>query len=272
MKELRLLTVVAVICVSFAADASARVFTDKKGNQVNADFVRMQNGMVPLKPANKYAQATAFPFYDFCEADQQWLRMALEKRGQADQIPPPPPQKDEPETPQTPAHRLPPQFVPPSFAPPTAPKSSTTGIGERSTSPTVESRTAESSAVGSQAANNSSPLSTATSAPSATFRQATPASPTISTPRQPRFAPTHEFFCGECQRAIPIEQLGFVNSASKCPLCGVKWDEFKTVVSGNTTTYHGRTFWDNYGWRMIRYGIIIVGLIVGGIVKQSRKR
>src|SRR5439155_11948325 len=99
----------------------ARVFTDKNGKQINADFVRMQNGMVYLKPANKYAQATGFSFYEFSEPDQQWLRALLEKRGQADQIAPPPPEKKETTQPQEPARPLSHQVTPPGFIPPTPP-------------------------------------------------------------------------------------------------------------------------------------------------------
>jgi hypothetical protein len=76
------------------APSFARAWRDQKGNVINADFVKVEGGMVYLKPENKYANATPFPFYDFSEADQDFVKGLLAKKGQLDRIPPPPPKQD----------------------------------------------------------------------------------------------------------------------------------------------------------------------------------
>src|SRR5690349_7201284 len=72
------------------ATAFARAWRDQKGNVINADFVKVEGGMIYLKPENKYAAPTPFPFYDFSEADQDFVKAILVKKGQSDRIPPKP--------------------------------------------------------------------------------------------------------------------------------------------------------------------------------------
>ncbi|MFM9966246.1 MAG: Imm17 family immunity protein [Planctomycetaceae bacterium] len=110
-----LLAAVVIGGVLLPATAFARPWRDQKGNVINADFVKIEGGMIYLKPENKYAAATPFPFYDFSEADQEFVRAILKKKGQEDRIPPRP--KDDPNKPGQPGVGGVPVTIVPNAAP-----------------------------------------------------------------------------------------------------------------------------------------------------------
>lgn len=83
MKPARLLLVLIIMLV--ASTALARIWTDKFGKTVNAKFVRFFDGNVVLQQGVKVIKV---PFEELSEKDQDFVRELLEKKGQADLLPP----------------------------------------------------------------------------------------------------------------------------------------------------------------------------------------
>lgn len=73
----------AVLLVNSTADA--RTWTDRNGNQVRGEFVRIHEGKVVISHAGK---VDLYPFDAFSEEDQDYVREKLEAKGQGHLVPP----------------------------------------------------------------------------------------------------------------------------------------------------------------------------------------
>ncbi len=74
-----------VFLVLVPSTADARTWTDRKGNQIRGEFVRIHEGEVILKQAGKVGR---YPFHEFSQEDQDYVREALEAKGQGHLVPP----------------------------------------------------------------------------------------------------------------------------------------------------------------------------------------
>lgn len=267
----------AAICgLLMPAMGFARVWRDQKGNTINADFVKVDRGMIYLKPANKYAPSTPFPFYDFSEADQDFVKGILEKQGQLDRIPPPPKNKDKPGQGAVPGNALPVTAVPnvgripgnvnvPTSPPGTIPDIPDSNFPRSSTipiavTPTVppSSPTPVNAAPTVSPSNPSFPTTTTSPRP-------VPSSPRINPPLGPQFVETKQ--CMSCKKEIPLSS----KVGQKCPHCGVFWSEetnqFGQVVN-RTPNSSSRDWTTSRG--AVRLAFLIGAFVIGGIVKLVR--
>ena len=252
--------------------AFARPWRDQKGNVINAEFVKVERGMVYLKPENKYAAATPFPFYDFSEADQEFLKTILTKKGQADRIPPPPPKKDEPNG-----------------------KPNQPGAANVGNVPIAIAAPPNSAPAIPRSDNFSFPMTTVNSAPQPAPNNNLPAlpitvtPPTSSDPSQPnpsqpnfppRQNPTPNFTpeqlglltngkamvkkCSGCNKEIPDS----ATAGQNCPRCGVYWNTEQNQFGTVTNTAPGGLYGGpTYSRGMVRLAFLIGAFVIGGIAK-----
>lgn len=84
----RLLLVATLVLLTDGATAMAkyRVWTDGRGQKVNAEFVRMNGEEVVLKNRANHKNLS-IPFENLSEPDQDFLRELLESQGKGDQVP-----------------------------------------------------------------------------------------------------------------------------------------------------------------------------------------
>lgn len=255
-----LLAALLICGVLLPATAFARPWRDQKGNIINADFVKIEGGMIYLKPENKYAAPTPFPFYDFSEADQEFVRAILKKKGQEDRIPPRP--KDDPNKPGQPGVAVPVTIVP-NAAP------TTTGIPD--------------SAPANSNTTPAVPIAVTPTVPP-TYVPPTNPVPSYSPPVTPSPMPSpmpppmqnvrpgfpfgpqgvERAECLSCKKAIPVSST----VGQKCPHCGVIWTEEQNEYGQVTNTAPGHVGGD---WKISRGAIKLTFLIgvfvIGGIAK-----
>lgn len=270
----RWIIVAALTCgVLTPTAAFARAWRDLKGNIINADFVKIEGGMIYLKPENKYANASPFPFYEFCEADQEFVKMILKKKGQLDRIPPPPPppRKDEPGGQVNQPRPVNTPRLPVTVTPNTATVSPSSDNGPDSSqvkSPRAASATDKFSpsipiTVTPTTPTPAAPISN-TSAANTTQNVAS------STPASARFVPSFgqqrkEYKqCLSCKKEIPLNST----AGQKCPHCGVYWSAEQNEFGQVTKAAHG-DFNDDQLFRRgsVRLAFLIGAFVIGGIAK-----
>lgn len=267
---------VAIICgLLMPVTGFARIWRDQKGNTINADFVKVDRGMIYLKPANKYAPSTPFPFYDFSEADQEFVKGILEKQGQLDRIPPP---KDKEKLGQEagPKNALPVTVVPNAGLPsgnvnvPTAPQGTIPDIPASSFPRSSPIPIAVTPTVPPSSPPPVNPVPTVLpSNPSfptaATSPRPMPGTSAFNPPLGPQFVETKQ--CLSCKKEIPLSS----KVGQKCPHCGVFWSEetnqFGQVVN-KAPNSSNRDWTTSRG--AIRLAFLIGAFVIGGIVKLVR--
>ncbi|MSR57019.1 MAG: hypothetical protein EXS05_05035 [Planctomycetaceae bacterium] len=86
--KFRLIFVTALVLLAGTTPAFAkyRIWTDARGQKINAEFVRMNAGNAVLKNRVGGKQVTV-PFDNLSEPDQNFLRDLLESQGKGDQVP-----------------------------------------------------------------------------------------------------------------------------------------------------------------------------------------
>jgi len=237
-----------------------RPWRDQKGNVINAEFVKVDRGMVYLKPENKYAAATPFPFYDFSEADQDFLKALLTKKGQADRIPPPPPKKDDPNGKPNQLGAANTSNVPiavnsPANAFPSPPRVDPLSIPITSTNPTIP-----------QASPNNPALPITVTPPI----QTTPTLAPHFSPQQmgmmPNGIPQQVMVkkCSGCNKEISAN----ATAGQKCPHCGAIWsfekNQFGMVTNAAPVGFENGPM---YSRGMVRLAFLIGAFVIGGIAK-----
>lgn len=248
------------------ANAFARAWRDQKGNIINADFVKVEGGMIYLKPENKYAAGTPFPFYDFSEADQEFVKAILKKTGKEDRIPPPPPKKEDP-------NGIPGQPnvggtpIPVTVVPNTAPAtpnningSSPNPTGFSGSSPT-NANPSPSPAVPIAVVPTVPPVYTPPPNPTPSYSPPPSPSPNMRPPFGPQRTEIKQ--CLNCKKEIPMSST----VGQKCPHCGIYWseeqNEFGRVVNKAPAS---STDW-MYSRGAIRLAFLIGAFVIGGICK-----
>ena len=285
MMVMRWILMIVVTCgMLLPTTAFGRVWRDHKGKMINADFVKVEGGMIYLKPENKYAAANPFPFYDFSEADQEFVKAILKKKGQLDRIPPPPPAKDDANgkanqpgqanvgaVPIAVVANVPARtsgndngFFP---SPINSPINSTgnSPINSTGASPVIDRASPTLPiAVTPAVTPAAQPAFTPPAIPRPNFRP-TPM-PTPSPGFAPSFGPQHTEIkqCLSCQKEIPLSsQVG-----QKCPHCGVYWSAEQNEFGQVTKTAPG-SFSDGsmLPRGAIRLAFLIGAFVIGGIAK-----
>ena len=251
----------AVICgVLMPATVFARAWRDQKGNIINADFVKVEGSMIYLKPENKYASANPFPFYDFSEADQDFVKAILKKKGQEDRIPPPPPKKDNPNgIPDKPNVGGVPVTVVPNAGPA---RGNANGFNSPpGTIPDIPNTNPQASSV--------VPIAVTPTVPPAYTPPANPVpsyspppSPNLRLPNGPQVTESKQ--CLSCKKEIPLSS----SVGQKCPHCGVFWAAEQNQFGQVTNTAPGSSSNDwMYSRGAIRLAFLIGAFVIGGIVK-----
>ncbi len=246
--------------------AFARAWRDQKGNIINADFVKIEGGMIYLKPENKYANASPFPFYEFCEADQEFVRMILKKKGQLDRIPPPPPRKDEPggQVNQPRAANTP--RLPVTVTPNTATVSPSSDSGPDSSQVKSPGATSTTDRFSPNIPIKVTPTTPTSNASAANAPQAVASSSPTSARFVPSFGQQRKEYkqCLSCKKEIPPNST----VGQKCPYCGVYWGAEQNEFGQVTKTAPGG-FDDDRLFRRgsIRLAFLIGAFVIGGIAK-----
>ena len=258
---------IAVACgLVLPSLAFGRPWRDQKGNVINAEFVKVDRGMVYLKPENKYAAATPFPFYDFSEADQEFLKALLTKKGQADRIPPPPPKKDEPNGKPNQPGAANPGNVPIAISTPANAFPATSRVD----SPSIPIATTAPTTLPANV--NNTPALPITVTPPV---QPIPA-PVPPTRPAPNFSPQPMGMpngipqqvmvktCSGCNKEISAN----ATAGQKCPHCGATWsfekNQFGMVTNTAPVGFNNET---RYSRGMFRLAFLIGAFVIGGIAK-----
>ncbi len=255
--------------VLLPATSFARVWRDQNGKVINADFVKVEGGMIYLKPENKYAAGTPFPFYDFSEADQEFVKGILKKKGQEDRIPPAPPKKDNPNgNPAQPIVGGIPVTVVPNPMPAIPTGIPNAGPANTGTSPAIPIAVTPTVPPAYTPPSSPGVGYTPPATPAAGYTP--PAMPTPSPmpssnlrlPMGPQFTESKQ--CLSCKKEIPMTS----SVGQKCPHCGVLWTEEQNRFGQVTNSMPGSS---SNGWTvsrgMIRLAFLIGAFVIGGIAK-----
>lgn len=253
----------AMICsVLMPATVFARAWRDQKGNIINADFVKIEGGMIYLKPENKYAAATPFPFYDFSEADQDFLRGILKKKGQEDRIPPRPKddRNNKPSQPSAvPINVIPNAGFKPSDTIPDIPDANSKPAPSVpiAVTPTVPPNATPLVNPAPTVPPNTSPPASSSSNPNLRLHRGADGRATI-------FPNAEEKQCMQCGRPV----RGSSKAGDRCPHCFARWD-VEVDESGKTTaTAPGVSANDwMYSRGAIRLAFLVGAFVIGGIAK-----
>jgi hypothetical protein len=291
-----IVTTIVALEVLVPITAFGRIWRDTKGNAINADFVRIDRDIVYLKPANKYAPASPFSYYDLSPEDQAYVNLVLEKRGEKNKIPPPREKPDgQPRAPVG-SGAVPVTIVPGSRPPvtgPTIPGSNVTNL--TGTIPDIAPNTVSPSipiTVTPTAPPTFNPTPSVTLGPSPSVtpnsQPTAPASPMINPPSTTSSpAPHPRLYVGpdgrptifQCANSKQCMQCGqAVSGASKvggrCPHCNTFWvvelDEQGRVVQSSSSWFSGGS--SSYDRYVFRAAAIIGAMIMGGIIKLVRSK
>ena len=249
-----------------------RGWTDVRGKSVTAQFIKVVDQKVVLAVKDKTSE---IPFVNLSEADQDYVRDLLAKKGQEDLVPPKankpgdqdtetplntgmpddtvpnppatslPPRSSvhAPSIPETPSHTVlvqqPTRSIPaPNPSPPPRPSRQVASVLDRSPS------------INEPPPPTYPPVSEPESPPSEPPGGNTNSSPASATPGEGA-----AFFCSGRNKEVPA------SAKDKCPHCGQHWDYVENPDGTRTETAHGRRI----SFRAIRGIIILVMFVAGGI-------